>query len=91
MIHIQSALAIYSEHLVDFNYELECHLLNGIVFSDDKTFMLAIPCDSENPEIQVPIDNARSNASDLELPLVRHLARARPLRSHCYQKTPETP
>ena len=52
------AARIYKDNLVDFNYELECHLLNGIVFSDDKTFMLAIPCDSDNPEIPAPIDNA---------------------------------
>ena len=32
--------------------------MHGIVFSDDKTFMLAIPCDSNNPEIPVPIRKA---------------------------------
>jgi len=55
---IQSVLSIYKEHSIDFNYELEYHLLNGIVFSDDKTFMFAIPCDSDNPEVPVPIDEA---------------------------------
>lgn len=55
---LSEVIRIYKENLVDFNYELECHLLHGIVFSDDKTFMFAIPCDSENPEIPVPIDNA---------------------------------
>ena len=44
---------IYKEHSIDFNYEIEFHLLNGIVFSDDKTFMFAIPCDSKNPEIEI--------------------------------------
>lgn len=52
------AARIYKDNLVNLNYELECHLLNGIVFSDDKTFMLAIPCDSDNLEIPVPIDSA---------------------------------
>lgn len=55
---IQAVLSIYKENSIDFNYELEFHLLNGIVFSDDKTFMFAIPCDSDDPEIVVPIDNA---------------------------------
>ncbi len=55
---IHSVILIYKENSIDFNYELECHLLNGIVFSDDKTFMFAIPCDSDNPEIPVPIDSA---------------------------------
>jgi len=58
MSPLHSAISIYAEHLIDFNYELEFHLLHGIVFSDDKTFMFAIPCDSENPEITVPINNA---------------------------------
>jgi hypothetical protein len=58
MSPIQSVLSVYKENSIDFNCELEYHLLNGIVLSDDKTFMFAIPCDSENPEITVPIDNA---------------------------------
>lgn len=58
MSPIHSVLSIYKENLVDFNYEIEYHLLNGIVFSDDKTFMFAIPCDSDTPEIPVPIDIA---------------------------------
>jgi hypothetical protein len=58
MTPIQSVLSIYKENSIDFNYELECHLLNGIVFSDDKTFMFAIPCDSDNPEAPVPIAEA---------------------------------
>ena len=55
---IHSVLSIYKENAIDFNYEIQFHLLNGIVFSDDKTFMFAIPCDSDNPEIPVPIDSA---------------------------------
>jgi|LakMenE01Jun11ns_1017448.scaffolds.fasta_scaffold9004674_2 hypothetical protein len=55
---VLDVINIYKQNSIDFNYELECHLLHGIVFSDDKTFMFAIPCDSENPEIPVPIDNA---------------------------------
>ena len=55
---IQLAIKTYAENLVDFNYELEYHLLHGIVFSDDKTFMFAIPCDCDNTEIPVLIDNA---------------------------------
>lgn len=55
---VLNAVQIFKNHNIDFNYEIEFHLLNGIVFSDDKTFMFAIPCDSENPEIPVPIDNA---------------------------------
>jgi hypothetical protein len=55
---ISSVISIYKENAINFNYELECHLLNGIVFSDDKTFMFAIPCDSDNPEVPVPIDSA---------------------------------
>ena len=51
-------ISTYKENCIDFNYELEFHLLNGIVFSDDKTFMFAIPCDSENTEIPVSIDSA---------------------------------
>lgn len=58
MTPIQSVLSIYKENSIDFNCELECHLLNGIVFSDDKTFMFAIPCDSDNTEVPVPIDEA---------------------------------
>ena len=55
---IHSVLSVYKENSVDFNSELEFHLLNGIVFSDDRTFMFAIPCNSDNPEIPVPIDKA---------------------------------
>jgi hypothetical protein len=58
MSQLQSVLHIYKENSIDFNYEIEFHLLNGIVFSDDKTFMFAIPCDSDNPEVPVPIDSA---------------------------------
>jgi hypothetical protein len=58
MSPIQSVLSVYKENSIDFNYELECHLLNGIVLSDDKTFMFAIPCDSNDPEVPVPIDSA---------------------------------
>ena len=39
---IHSVISIYKENSIDFNYEIEFHLLNGIVFSDDKTFMFAI-------------------------------------------------
>ena len=56
--HLADTLSIYTDHMVDFNSELEFHLLNGIVFSDDKTFMLAIPCDSENTNIPVQVDKA---------------------------------
>jgi len=55
---VLDVISIYKQNSIDFNYEIEFHLLNGIVFSDDKTFMFAIPCDSENPEIPVPIDSA---------------------------------
>ena len=55
---LSEIIRTYREGFVDFNSELEYHLLNGIVFSDDKTFMFAIPCDSCNPEIPVLIDNA---------------------------------
>ena len=55
---VVDAAKVHKENLVNFNYELEYHLINGIVFSDDKTFMFAIPCDSGNTEIPVPIDNA---------------------------------
>ena len=58
MSPIHSVLSIYKENSIDFNYEIQFHLMNGIVFSDDKTFMFAIPCDSGNPEIPVPIDSA---------------------------------
>ena len=58
MTPIQLALAIYKENEIDPNYELEYHLANGVVFSDDKTFMLAIPCDDEDTETPVPIDDA---------------------------------
>jgi len=58
MSPIYSVLSTYKESSIDFNYEIQFHLMNGIVFSDDKTFMFAIPCDSENPEIPVPIDSA---------------------------------
>ena len=58
MSPIYSILSIYKENSIDFNYEIQFHLLNGIVFSDDKTFMFAIPCDASNPEIPVPIDSA---------------------------------
>lgn len=51
-------IKIYQENSINFNNELEYHLLNGIVLSDNKTFMLAVPCDSENTEMPVPIDNA---------------------------------
>jgi hypothetical protein len=51
-------LSTYKENSIDFNCEIEYHLLNGIVFSDDKTFMFAIPCDSDDPEVPVPIDSA---------------------------------
>lgn len=55
---VYSVLSIYKENSIDFNCEMQSHLLNGIVFSDDKAFMFAIPCDSDNPEIPVPIDSA---------------------------------
>ena len=58
MSPIHSVLSIYKENSIDFNYEIQFHLMNGVVFSDNKTFMFAIPCDSDNPEIPVPIDNA---------------------------------
>jgi hypothetical protein len=58
MTPIQSALSIFKENSIDPNYMLEYHLANGIVFSDDKTFMLAIPCDDEDTETAVPIDKA---------------------------------
>lgn len=58
MSPIHSVLSIYKENSIDFNYEIQFHLTNGIVFSDDKTFMFAIPCDSDNPGIPVPIDSA---------------------------------
>lgn len=56
--HIAELIRIYKDNSINFNYELEYHLLNGIVFSDDKVFLFAIPCDSGNIEIPVPIDNA---------------------------------
>ena len=58
MTPIQKILSIYKENGIDPNYELEYHLANGIVFSDDKTFMLAIPCDDNDTETAVPIDKA---------------------------------
>jgi len=55
---INLVLSTYKENLIDFNNEIEYHLLNGIVLSNDKVFVFAIPCDSENLEIPVSIDNA---------------------------------
>ena len=56
--HLADTLSIYTEHMIDFNHELEFHLLNGIVLSDDKTFLLAIPCDSNHPGIPMEINKA---------------------------------
>jgi len=58
MTPIQSALSVFEENAIDSNHELEYHLVTGIVFSDDKTFMLAIPCDADDVETPVSIDNA---------------------------------
>ena len=58
MTPICSVLEIYKQNEINPNHQLEYHLANGIVFSDDKAFMLAIPCDDSDTETAVPIDNA---------------------------------
>ena len=58
MTPIYSALKTYKQNEINPNHQLEYHLANGIVFSDDKAFMLAIPCDDNDTETAVPIDDA---------------------------------
>lgn len=58
MTPIQLALSVFKENSIDPNYMLGYHLANGVVFSDDKTFMLAIPCDADDPETPVPTEDA---------------------------------
>ena len=58
MTPIQLALSVFKENSIDPNYMLGYHLANGVVFSDDKTFMLAIPCDADDPETPVPTEEA---------------------------------
>ena len=58
MTPIQLALLTFKENSIDANYMLEYHLANGVVFSDDKTFMLAIPCDADDLETPVTTEEA---------------------------------
>ena len=55
---LKEVLKVFNKNKISFNDLLQWHLLNGIVMSDDKSFVFAIPCDSEDLEIPVTIEKA---------------------------------